>query len=77
VKSGERDQVNSQFSKIGVQLTGESQAASNTGHSGRYQVVKITIGGGGQFQGSEADIVQSLVIDDHTFIGVFNQLMDG
>ena len=57
MKSWERDQVNSEFSQIGVQLTWESQAAGNTGHSGRDQVVKITIGGGGQFKGSEANIV--------------------
>ena len=57
MKSWERDQVNSQFSQIGVQLTGESQAAGNTGHSGRDQVVEVTIGGGSQFKGSEADII--------------------
>jgi len=76
METGERDQVNSQFSQIGVQLTRESQTAGNTGHSGRDQMVKITIGGGGQFKGSEANIIQSFVINDHTFIGVFDQLMD-
>ena len=77
MESGEGDQVDSQLSEVRVQLTGESQAASHTGHGGRDEMVKVTIGGGGQFEGSEADIVKSFVIDDHTFIGVFNQLMDG
>ena len=77
MKSWEWDQVNSEFSQIGVQLTWESQAAGNTGHSGGDQVVKITISGGSQFKSSEANIVQSFVINNHTFIGVFNQLMDG
>jgi hypothetical protein len=40
-------------------------------------MVKISVGWGGQFQGSEADIVQGFVINTHAFIGVFDQLMDG
>jgi hypothetical protein len=76
METGERNQVNSQFSKIRVQLTGESQTTSNTGHSGRDQVVQVTIGGGSQFKSSETDIIKGFVINDHTFIGVFNQLMD-
>jgi len=40
-------------------------------------MVKISVGWGGEFQGSEADIVQSLVVNDHTFVGVLDQLMDG
>jgi hypothetical protein len=39
-------------------------------------VVQVTIGGGGQFKGSEADIIKSFIVDNHTFIGVFDQLMD-
>ena len=39
-------------------------------------MVQVTIGWGGQFQSSEANIIKSFVINDHTFIGVFNQLMD-
>jgi hypothetical protein len=77
MESGEGDQVDSQFSQIRVQLTGESQAAGNSGHGGRNQVVQVTIGGGGEFQGSEADIIKSFVINNHALIGVFDQLMDG
>jgi hypothetical protein len=35
MESGERDKVDSQFSQVRVQLTGESEAASNSGHRGR------------------------------------------
>jgi hypothetical protein len=77
MESGERNQVNSELSKIGVQLTGESQTAGNSGHSSGDQVVKITISGGGELEGSEADIVESFVIDDLDFISIFDQLMDG
>merc|ERR1719194_133264 len=75
VESGEGDQVDSELSEIGVELTWESEAAGNTGESGRDQMVEITIGWGGELEGSEADIVQSLVIDAHNLIGVLDELM--
>jgi len=40
-------------------------------------MVKISEGGGGELEGAEADIVEGFVIKNHTFIGVFNELMDG
>jgi hypothetical protein len=77
VETRERDQVDSQLSEVRVQLTRETEAASDTGHSGGDQVVQVTIGRGSELQGSEADIVQGFVVDDHAFVGVFDQLMDG
>jgi len=73
----EGDQVDCELTEIGVELTGEAQAASDTGHRSRHQVVQITIGGGGQLEGAEADIVQSLVVDDHHLISVLDELVDG
>ena len=40
-------------------------------------MVEITIGGGGELEGSEADIVEGLVINAHNLISVFDELMDG
>jgi hypothetical protein len=40
-------------------------------------VVKITVGWGGELQGSETDIVEGFVINAHNLISVFNELMDG
>jgi len=77
MESGEWHQVGGQLSQVTVQLTWESQAAGNTGDGGRDQMVKITVGGGGQFQSSEADIVKSLVINDLDLVGILDQLMDG
>jgi len=57
-------------------LTGESEAGSDSGHGSGDQVVKITISGGGEFKGSETDIVEGFVINDEDHIGIFNQLMD-
>ena len=39
-------------------------------------MVQVTVGGRGQLQSTEADIVQSLVVDAVGFVGVFDQLMD-
>ena len=39
-------------------------------------MVQITICWGGQFQGSEADIVESLVVNTVGLVSVFNELMD-
>eukprot|EP00976_Prorocentrum_cordatum_P097067 1190848-Prorocentrum_minimum.AAC.1 len=77
MEAGEGDQVHGELAQIGVQLTGETQAAGDTGHHGGDQMVKIAEGGGGQLEGAEADIVQGLVIEDHALIGVLNQLMYG
>jgi hypothetical protein len=76
MESWEWDQVDSELSEIGVKLSWESEAASDTGESSRDEMVKITVGWGGELKGSEADIVKGLVINAHDLIGVLNKLMD-
>ena len=39
-------------------------------------MIKITISWSGKLKSSEADIVESFVINNHDFISVFNELMD-
>merc|ERR1712195_203089 len=77
MESGEGGQVNGELSEIGVKSTGESEAASDTGDGGGNEMVQITVGGGGELEGSEADIVEGFVINAHNLIGVLNELMDG
>ena len=57
MESWEWDQVDSEFSEIRIKLTWESDRASNTRHSNRNEMVKITIGWSGKFKSSEADII--------------------
>mmetsp|Transcript_30657 Transcript_30657/g.49619 ORF Transcript_30657/g.49619 Transcript_30657/m.49619 type:complete len:232 (-) Transcript_30657:93-788(-) len=38
-------------------------------------MIQITVGGGGQLKGTEANIIQGLIVDDHNFVGVFYKLM--
>ena len=77
MESWEWDKVDSELSEIGVELSWESKAASDTGESSRDEMVKITVGWGGELKGSEADIVKGFVINAHNLIGVLNKLMDG
>ena len=77
VESGEWDEVDSELSQVRVELTWESEAAGDTGEGGRDEVVKITVGWGGELEGSEADIVEGLVINAHNLVGVLDKLMHG
>ena len=77
MESWEWNKVDSELSEIGVELSWESEAASDTGESSRDEMVKITVGWGGELKGSEADIVKGFVINAHNLIGVLNKLMDG
>merc|ERR1712195_122279 len=77
MESGEGDQVDGELSEVGVELTGESEAAGDSGEGGGDEMVKVTVGGGGELEGSEADIVEGLVVNAHDLIGVLNKLMDG
>jgi len=77
VKSWEWHQVGGELSQVRVELTWESQAAGDTGDGGRDQMVEITVGWGGELEGSEADIVKGLVVNDLDLVGVLNELMHG
>jgi len=77
VETWEWDKVDCEFSEVGVQLTRESEAARDAGHGSGDEVVKVAVRWGGELQSSEADIIQSFVVNDHDFVGVFDELMDG
>jgi len=77
MESWEWDQVDCELSEIGVQLSWESEAASDTGDGGGNEMVEITVGWGGELEGSEADIVKGFVINAHDLIGVLDELMHG
>ena len=76
VETREGHEVGGQLSEVGVELTGEAQAAGDARHGGGHQVVEVAVGGGRELQGAEADVVQGLVVDDLHDIGVFDQLVD-
>ena len=40
-------------------------------------MVEVTVGGGGELEGAEADVVQGLVVEHHALVGVLDKLVDG
>ena len=48
-----------------------------TGHCERNKMVEVSVGGGGKFQSSEANVIQGLVVNAISFIGVLDQLVNG
>lgn len=40
-------------------------------------MVEVTVGGGGELEGSEADVVKGLVVDTEGLVGVLNKLVNG
>merc|ERR1711881_75231 len=77
METGEGDQVDGELAEVGVELTGETEAAGDTGEGSGDEMVEITVGRGGELEGSEADIVEGLVVNAHNLIGVLDELMDG
>jgi hypothetical protein len=76
VETREGDHVDSKLTKIAVKLARESKAASGAADSSRHKMVKISVGGGGELKGTEADIIKGLVIKSEALIGVLNKLVD-
>jgi hypothetical protein len=77
MESWERNQVDGHLSEIAVKLSWESEAASDSTHGGRDEMVEISVCWGSKFEGSEADVIKGFVIDNLDLIGVLNELMDG
>ena len=50
VESGKGDHVHRQLPQVSIQLAREPEARGHAGHGEGDQVVKVTIGGGGQLQ---------------------------
>merc|ERR1711998_127423 len=57
VETGEGDEVHGELTEVGVELTREANAGGDAGHSGGHEVVEVTVGGGGELEGTEADVV--------------------
>ena len=77
VETGEGDHVDRQLPEVSIELAGEPEAGGHTGHGEGHQVVEVTIGGGGELQGPEADVVESLVVNAEGLVSVLDELVDG
>jgi hypothetical protein len=77
MKTRERNQVDGELSEVRVELTRETKAASDARHDGGDQVIEISIGGRSELEGTEANVVESFVINAHDGVSVLDKLMDG
>merc|ERR1712142_509008 len=77
MQTGEGYHVDSQFPQVSIELTREPEASSDTRHGQGHQMVEITVGWVGKLQGSEANVIESLVVNTVGLIGVLNKLVNG
>ena len=76
MEPGERNHVDCQLPEVSIELAGESEAGGDTGHGEGYQMVQVSIGRGGKFQGTETNIIKCLVVNAERLVSVFYQLVD-
>ena len=57
VQTWERHQVHGNLAQVAIQLARETQAAGDTAHGSRHQMVQVAIRWGSQLQSAEANIV--------------------
>merc|ERR1711934_511378 len=77
VETGEGDEVHGELAEVSVELAREADAAGDAGHGSRHKVVEVTVGGGGELEGAEADVVVGLVVHAEAFVSVLDELVDG
>merc|ERR1711871_483522 len=70
VQARERNEVHGDLTKIAVELSGEAETASHSTHGCTHQVVQISVSGCCELQCSEADVIQSFVIQQEAFVRI-------
>ena len=62
VETGKGHQIDCQLTQVSIQLTWESEAARNSGHNDRDQVIEITECGCSKLKRTKAYVVKCLII---------------
>jgi hypothetical protein len=76
VETGEGDEVHGELTEVCIELAREAKAAGDAGHGSRHEVVEVAIGGGGELESAEADVVKCFVIEAEALVSVFDKLVD-
>ena len=66
----ERNHVDGNLTKIAIELTRETQAASGAGKGSADEMVQITVSRGGQLERAEADVVEGFVVHHEGLVRV-------
>lgn len=77
VKTREWNHVHCKLSKVTVELTRESKTARRPANCRGDEVVQIAIRGRGELEGSEANVVQRLVVKGKALVGILDELVHG
>ena len=77
MKPGEGDHVHCKLPKVSIELPREPETGGDARHGERDKVVKVSVGRSGQLKGSEADVVEGLVVNTESFVSVLYQLVHG
>jgi hypothetical protein len=72
VESWEWNHVDSKFTEISVQLTWEPETSSDSRHCEGHQMVQVTIRWVRELQCSEADVIESFIVNAVCFICILN-----
>merc|ERR1712166_1671084 len=76
MQTREWDQIDSELTQVTVQLTREAKASCHATHGCTEEMVQISVSWSSQLQCAETDVVESLVVKKHAFIGILDQLME-
>ena len=69
------EEIHKPSSAILTYLSWEPQARGHTTHCRGHQMIQVPVCRIAQLKGSEAYVIQSLVVDAVSFVSVFNELM--
>ena len=75
VQPGEGHHVDGQLPQVSVELPGEPQRGGDAAHGHAHQVVEVAVGGRGQLERAEADVVERLVVDAEGLVRVLQELV--
>ena len=73
----ERNHVHRQLPQVRVQLAREAERGCDPTHGERHEMIKISIGWVDEFEGPEANVVESFVVDAVGFVCVLDELVHG
>ena len=76
MEAGEGNHVDCQLPEISIELAREAKASGDSRHGQGDQMVQISIGGSGELECAEADVIQSFVVNAEGLVGVLDQLVD-
>merc|ERR1719265_440931 len=76
VQTREGNKVHGNLTQVAIELTREAQAASDAADGRAHKVVQVAVGWRGELQRTEANVIQSLIVQEEALIGVLDELVE-